>query len=213
MPKSRIAICLFNDSIVELNPEELITGKNLSKTNFTGNIANETLLYQRKSELSVPSWVDIVKKFGEFEYEDLKTASSGAILFIKINGRILGCCFGTSVANINRNNIETDFGLGVAFQNMLSNQTKSIESFTLAHNPLTNNRNSTVPTSKQNFNIDTYLENITELSGYFYRNGKRTLIKGKEFYSMPCPNTIEEIVEVCVDVVSKYNLSINDENF
>lgn len=213
MSNSRFAICLFNDEIKDLTPSELIAGENLQKVNFKGKTKSKVLLYQRKSELAIPAWVDILKEFGDFKYEDLKTASSGAILFVKIGNRIMGCCFGTSVANVNRNNIETNFGLGVVYQRMMKNQTKSIASFTLAHNPITNNRSSTIPTTKNSFDIDDYLENITELSGYFYRNSTRTLIKGKEFFSSPSPKTLKDIIEICKLSLSDYKTSSQDENF
>lgn len=213
MANTRLAICLFKKEVDNLDPTELIAGRNLQKVKFTGKTRRNVLLYQRKSESSVPAWVDILKTFGEFKTEDLKTASSGGILFVQIGKRILGCCFGTSVANINRGNIETDFGLGVVYQRMLKNQTKSISSFTLAHNPMTNNKSATIPTTKSNFDIDNYLENITELSGYFYRNNTRTLIKGKEFYSTPSPKSLKEIIELCKNSLRDYKAALEDENF
>lgn len=213
MSKSRIAICLFDEAVNELMPENLISGDSLTVTNFTGIVDHEVLLYLKKSELSTPAWVEIVREFGELNYEELNTSSSGAILFIKVKERIIGCCFGTSVAYINRNNIETNFGLGVAFDKMLKNQTKTIESFTLAHNPLVNNRISSIPTSKNNFNIDSYLENITELSGYFYRGGTKTLVKGKEFYSLPSPNTIDDIINTAIEAIECYYRSIDNDDF
>lgn len=213
MSNTRLAICLFNKTIDKLDAKELVAGKNMKKVDFTGRTRSKVLLFQRKSELSTPAWVDIVKEFGDFKDEDLKTASSGAILFVKVGKRIMGCCFGTSVANINRGNIETDFGLGVVYQKMLKNQTKSISSFTLAHNPITSNRSATIPTTKSNFDIDDYLENITELSGYFYRKSAKMLIKGKEFFSSPSPKTLKEIIEICKFSLNDYEAALKDENF
>lgn len=213
MSKSKIAICLFQEFVTDFSPDNIIAGQKLVKVPFTGEIPNDAVLYQRKSELNQPAWVDIVSNFGELQMDSLKSASCGAILFLKINGRILGCCFGTSVANINRDNIETDFGLGVVYQKMTNSQTKTIESYSLAHNPITNNRSSSIPTSRNSFGLDKYLENITQLSGYFYDKSKRTLIKGKEFFSVTSPVSLDSIVKICQESILDYNKSINDEDF
>lgn len=213
MASTRFAICLFEPGITELDPAELIVGEKLRKVNFTGNTDKEALLFQRKSEASLPGWVEIVQEFGEFNAEDLMTATSGAILFLKINDRILGCCFGSSVANINRNNIETDFGLGVVFQKMLKSQTKSIESFSLTTNPMTSNRVAAMPTIRTSFNVDEFLENITELTGYFFKEKRRTLIKGKEFYSSPAPSSLQSIVSLCGSCLEDYSRALENEDF
>lgn len=213
MSTTRIAICLFDESIKEFNAPELMTGSTLRQVDITdpGNI--KAVLFVRESDPASPEWMDIVGNFANLGYLNLKTSSSGAILFIKIGKRIIGCCFGSSVANINRNNIETDFGLGVAYNKMGLDQTKSIESLTLADNPITNTRSATLPTNRFSFNVDRYLESITELSGYFYKDSRRTLIKGKEFYSETAPSTLKDISELCKTSLNAYNISLADATF
>lgn len=213
MSKSKIAICLYQEYLNTFDIKELIVGEKLVRVDFTGEIQYEAQLYQRKSEETRPSWVDIVSNFGDLDIDNLKSSSCGAILFLKIEDRIIGCCFGTSVANINRDNIETDFGLGVVFQKMQSSQTKVIESHSLAHNPITNIRSSTIPTTRQSFGLDRYLENISQLIGYRFKKKKRTLIKGKEFYSINSPVSIQAIVDECLRSLKDYKISVDDEDF
>jgi uncharacterized protein (TIGR04141 family) len=135
-----------------------------------------------------------VSKFAKLDANFNISASAGAVLIVKFDGRIFGCCFGSSVSNINRGAIETDFGLAAAFERMLRNQTKTIGSFTLSSNPVSNTRTSAMPTAKTNFNINEAIENITELSGFLISKDtkKRNLVKGKEFYSSPLPNSLKK---------------------
>ena len=213
MSNSKIAICLFNETIADFNYQDVLVGSRLEKVEFTGQSEYEVTVYQRKSEAIKPKWVDIVQKFGSLDTASLQSSSCGAILFVKIDGRIMGCCFGTSVANINRNNIETDFGLGVVYQKMVNSQTKSIESYSLAHNPITNNRTSTIPAPRSSFGLDQYLESITQLSGYFNGKKARQLIRGKEFYSISSPLTLKEIIELCKDCLTEYKKAIKNDDF
>jgi len=203
MSNSRFAICLFEDGI-ELKDDEILAGQGLQKIELKEKINFDSILYQRKAEPSVPEWVEVVEKFADIDPSQLKTSSSGLILFLKIENRVMGCCFGSSVANINRSNIETDFGLGVAFSKMGTNQVKSVESFLLGHNPITNHKSAAIPSVRNDFNIDNYLENITELAGYQYKERRRTLIKGKEFFSCIVPLSIEEIISLCKECLSAF---------
>ena len=210
---SRIAICLYEDSIDSLTAPYLLAGKDLQKVRVLMNYDDQVLLYQRRSESASPEWVEIVKGFGDLKDVDLSTASSGAILLIKIGKRIMGCCFGSSVSNINRSNIVNDFGLGVAFHRIVPKDTKSIESFTLSHNPITNNRNAAITTTKNNFNVDAALENITELSGFFKTLTGNILIKGKEFFSTPSPLNLDGIIDLCKKLLDDYIYIAEDDNY
>ncbi|HSZ86610.1 MAG TPA: TIGR04141 family sporadically distributed protein, partial [Puia sp.] len=168
---------------------------------------------QRAADPTRPNWAEIVQNFADLNGIDLDTASSGAILFVKVKGRIMGCCFGSSVANVNRGNIVSDFGLGAAFFRIKPRHTKSIESFTLSINPITNNRNATIPTSKDNFDLDLNLENITELSGFFQLPKRTILIKGKEFFSIPSPLKIDNIIALCEQLFKDYEIISADDNY
>jgi uncharacterized protein (TIGR04141 family) len=213
MSTTRIAICLFDESIKEFNKLELIVGSKLQSVPTINPDGYAIELFIREAEPSLPEWVNNVSNFGALGPFNLKTSSSGAILFLKTGKRILGCCFGSSVANINKNNIETDFGLGVAFDKMRPDQTKSIQSWTLADNPQTNTRSTTLPTNRLNFNVDRFLENITELAGFYSQDKRRTLIKGKEFFSTLAPDSLKEIIELCESSLNSYLRAIKNENF
>lgn len=213
MATARIAICLFQDTITELNREELIGQSSLVQIPFLNDEAVEAALYLRPANPFPPEWVDIVSSFGAIGINNLATSSSGAILFLKISGRVLGCCFGTSVAYIDKNNIETDFGLGVAYDKMTPSQTKSIESWTPADNPVTNSRSATVPMNRTNFNVDRFIESITELAGFQAYEGRRILIKGKEFFSIPSPRTLNGIFELCNSSLDSYLRSSESDSY
>lgn len=213
MSTVRFAICMFDDHIKKIDAKELLVGEGLVPAEFTEESEFELRIFQRKSEPSTPAWVNILSGFTAISDSEIKTSTAGAILFLRIEERILACCFGTSVGNIDRNNIVSDFGLGVVFTQMPPNQTKSVETFSLAHNPITNDRNAAIPTDRGSFDIDTYLENITELSGYFYRAGNKTLIKGKEFYSSPVPDTFDGIVSICKKAIGDYDTATGNETF
>lgn len=213
MATARLAICLFQDAITEFNREELIGNSNLIQIPLQNEETVEAALYLRTANPSSPEWVSIVSEFGAIGLNNLSTSSSGAILFLKINDRILGCCFGTSVAYIDKNNIETDFGLGVAFDKMTPSQTKSIESWTPADNPVTNSRSATLPMNRTSFNIDRFIESITELAGFQSSGGHRILIKGKEFFSIPAPRTLDGINSLCDSCLESYLRSSESESY
>lgn len=212
MSNSRFAICLFEEGI-ELQVDEILVGQGLQKIEFKEQLTIEATLYQRKADPNTPSWVKVVEKFADIEPSKLKTSSSGAILFMKINDRVVGCCFGSSVTNVNRNNIESDFGLGVAYAKVGTNQVKSVESFLLGHNPITNHKSAAIASVRNDFNIDNYLENITELSGYQYKENRRTLIKGKEFFSCSIPLSLQEIISLCKDCLAAFIKAKSDPLF
>lgn len=210
---SRIAICLFNELIIDFNEAGLVVGKDLGRAGLEERYEEKGIFYYRQSAPTRPSWVDIANTFTDLTHVDLDTSSSGGILLLKIDGRVLACCFGSSVSNINRELIIDDFGLGVAYRRILPQNTKSIESFTLSSNPITNNRSAAIPTTKDNFNVDRYLENITELSGFIFRESRHILIKGKEFFSTPSPENLEAIIELCTLLLADYIQVSNDEDF
>ncbi len=214
MAKSRFAVCLFQEEFVNLKSAELITGEDLHLVKTSKIPGLEFMVYQRQSNPHEADWINIVGTFCELDTKYINSSSAGAILIIKVKNRLFGCCFGSSVSNVNRSSIVSDFGLACAFQRMIKNQTKTIGSFTLTSNPITNNRSSAIPTTKAGFNLDTFLENITELSGFISaENNRKNLIKGKEFYSSPLPSSIKKIHELCVQLLVDYLLAINNNEF
>ncbi|MBL7723306.1 MAG: TIGR04141 family sporadically distributed protein [Chitinophagaceae bacterium] len=209
---TRIAICLLEDNITDLNAPNLMGGQPLTKIALN-KADSEVTLYLKKSNDSIPDWGDIVQGFANFQKGDIVTASSGAILFVKHKKRILACCFGTSVANINKENIVRDFGLAVAFNRIPKRNYKGIETYTLTENPITNSRSAAMPSSQSNFNLDTYLETITELSGKYYSSTRSILVKGKEFFSTPAPLLLDEIKKLCASLVVEYEKTIKNSEF
>lgn len=209
---ARIAICLFDENIDNFDLPSLLGGQPLTKINLYDK-DEDVLLFLKNSNESTPEWVEILKGFSELKSEDTITSSSGAILIFKIKKRIIACCFGNSVGNINRENIVTDFGLAVAYRRISSRNYKGIETHTLSENPMTNSRIAAMPSSKSTFNLDDYLETITELSGNFYTSTKSVLIKGKQFFSTPAPLNLKDIRDLCTNVINDYNIAIKDENY
>jgi uncharacterized protein (TIGR04141 family) len=209
---TRIAVCLFDETVASFDRDVLMTGNLLKKVNLNG-ADDDAAFFLKPSSESSPEWVDIVKGFSDIDKFDTSTASSGAILFLRIRDRILACCFGTSVANINKESIEHDFGLAVAFNRIPSRSYKSIETFALSENPITNNRSAAMPSSANYFNLDRFMENITELSGKYFSINRTVLVKGKEFFSVPSPLTIGEIKKLCRDLLTEYKKTINDPHF
>jgi uncharacterized protein (TIGR04141 family) len=213
---SKFAVCLYQEEFTDLNSKDLIVGQDLKriKVKKAKRDTTEFVIYQRHSPPQIAKWIEIVEKFGELDSDFTDSFSAGAILIIKSNSRVFGCCFGSSVANINRNNIVHDFGLGTAFKRISKDQTKAIESFALLANPITSNRSSAKATTKDLFNLDTFLENITELSG-FVRSEKniKNLVKGKEFYSSPAPKTLPQIKKLCADLLRDYNLASKSDEY
>lgn len=209
---SRIAICLYDESIDSFDTSSLLGGQPLKKITLHKADKDVALFLKRSNEIT-PEWVNILQKFSDIDIAETITASSGAILFLKISGKIIACCFGSSVANINRNNIVADFGLAVAYRRIPKRNYKGIETYTLTENPITNSRSSAMPSSQNTFNLDSYLETITELSGKYYSNTKNVLIKGKEFFSIPAPMTLGEIKKLCKDLIDDYQTSIKDPEF
>jgi len=209
---ARIAICLFDEYVDNLDAGNLMGGNPLSRI-LLNTPDPDTALYLKNSNTSKPEWVNILQGFSNINANDAITASSGAILFLKINNRIVGCCFGSSVGNINRNNVITDFGLAVAYNRISKKNYKGIETFTLGENPITNNRSAATPSSQNSFNLDTYLETITELSGKYFTSSKGVSIKGKEFFSIPAPLNLAAIKELCTNLIKDYGITINDENY
>ena len=209
----RIAICLYDEHITTFDIAQLLIGNPLEKKDLKDDLNEKAVLYLKRTNPGTPDWTELVKGFSNIAEEDTTTASSGAILFLNIENRIVACCFGSSVANINRDNIVTDFGLGVAFQRIKKRDIKTIESYILSTNPITTSRSPAIPTTQDNCNIDTYLENITELSGRFYSKAKSVTVKGKEFFSTPSPLTLKQIQELCTETIRDYQKSINNETY
>jgi len=209
---ARIALCLFDEQIDTFDLPSLMGGQALTKVKLHKSDP-DTLLFLKNSNTTTPEWVEILQGFSDIKKDDTITASSGAILFLKVDKRIVACCFGSSVGNINRDNIVTDFGLAVAYRGISKNNYKAIETYTLTENPITNNRSAAIPATQNIFNLDTYLETITELSGKYYTSTKSVLIKGKEFFSIPAPLTLDQIRELCKKSIADYNLAIADPNY
>ena len=208
---ARIAICLLDENITQIDPS-LMGGKPLLKVQLNTAI-KDVELYIKTSNPITPDWISIIQSFSNVKASDVETASSGAILFLKIQDRILACCFGTSVANIDKDNIVRDFGLAVAFNRIPNKNYKGIETFTLTENVITNNRNAARPSTQNTFNLDTYLETITQLSGKYFANSRNILIKGKEFFSILAPENLTDIKKLCTDLLAEYNKTVKDKRF
>ncbi len=209
---ARVAICLFEDVISDFNDSLLVSGSSLRKVEIR-NKKNDAIAFLKISNNSIPEWFDIFNGFAEVDQNEILTSSSGAILLLKCKKRIFGCCFGNSVSNINKENIVRDFGLAIAFNRIPKKNYKGIETFTLSENPITNNRSASIPASQINFNLDTNLETITELTGKYFSNNGNILIKGKEFYSTPAPLSIDEILKLCKNLINEYDKTINNTDF
>jgi uncharacterized protein (TIGR04141 family) len=209
---SRIAICLFEEFIDSFDLYKLMGGQPLEKVALH-KLDDEAALFLKSSNESTPEWVELVKKFAHLDVEKTVTASSGAILLLKIKNRIIACCFGSSVGNINRDNIVVDFGLAVAYNRIPKTNYKAIETHTLSEIPITNNRSAAVPSSQGTFNMDTYLETITELSGKYQSETRRVLIKGKQFFSVPSPLSLAHIKELCTNLIDEYAVTVTDPDY
>jgi uncharacterized protein (TIGR04141 family) len=70
-----------------------------------------------------------------------------------------------------------------------------------------------MPSSQSNFNLDSYLETITELSGKYYSSSRNVLIKGKEFFSTPAPLSLDEIKNLCTSLLIDYDKTIKNADF
>lgn len=57
------------------------------------------------------------------------------------------------------------------------------------------------------------MENITELAGFYSQDKRRTLIKGKEFFSTLAPDSLKEIIELCESSLESYLRAMNNESF
>jgi len=208
---ARIAICLLDERITTID-SSLMGGKALVKVQLDQAI-QDVELYLKTSNSITPEWVSIIQSFSNVKADDVETASSGAILFLKIQNRILACCFGMSVANIDKENIVRDFGLAVAFNRIPGKSYKGIETFTLTENVITNNRNAARPSTQNTFNLDTYLETITQLSGKYFVNSRNILIRGKEFFSIVAPENLADIKKLCTNLLTEYNKTIKNSRF
>lgn len=211
MSQSRMAICLYNEEIKNFDYTKFFAGS-LSRVSLKGNHAN-IFLYVRKSDPQPAPWVSVLKKYSNVTASKLQTASAGAILILKVKGRFFGCCFGTSVVNINRENIESEFGLGAVFRRVTRTDLKSVQSFSLSSNPITNQRTSTLPTLRDNFNIDSLSENITELEGYSRQGTNRSLIRGKEFYSCTIVEQLNDLIKLCEQLLLDYQNALVQREF
>lgn len=209
---SRVAICLFNESISRFSLADCLTGQTLTKRNLTV-AAQNALLYIKPSSSNTPDWVSVVGGFASLSGINVSTAASGAILFLEINQRVFGVCFGSVVANIQRDNIVNDFGLAAAYLRISKSHFKEIETTTITNNPVTNNRIIAIPSFQESFNVDTMLESITELSGKFFSPDGSMLIKGKQFYSSLSPATFNDIQTVCTDLLRDYLRVSADPNY
>ncbi|NCG29051.1 MAG: hypothetical protein GWP27_01145, partial [Bacteroidetes bacterium] len=116
---------------------------------------------------------------------------------------------------MNREYIEDAFGLAVTFGMLNVGETKTVESVMMGQNPIKNQRASAKPTSTYGFNVDRLLENITELSGYTTngQSGRRMVVKGREFLSVPAPHTYKQIRELCTESLKKYRSTIHRNDF
>lgn len=209
---TRMAICLFEDHITTFDVSRLMTGQPLSKISLH-NADPSVVVYVKPSNDLIPEWTNIVQGFAHLGSLNMSTATSGAILFVKTKNKILACCFGSSVGNINKENIIHDFGLAVAFNRIPNKRYKTMESYTLTENPIRNNRSAALPSTQNNFNIDDYIETITELSGKYFSMTKAVLIKGKEFFSIPAPLNLNEIKNLCQTIADEYEKVIKNSDY
>lgn len=71
---TRIAICLLEDHITDLNTPDLMGGQPLSKIALD-KADSEVAVFLKTSSDSIPEWADIVNGFASFKKGDVTTAS------------------------------------------------------------------------------------------------------------------------------------------
>lgn len=211
MPSIKVAVALFCPEYTQFEPSMLV-GNGLLPVELKESSSAPVSIFLRPKSQNSPLWGDLIKEISDTTAHDISTATSGAIIFVEIDNRVVSFCYGTSVANINKDMIEDDFGLSVAFYEVSKSAVKNVGTLRISSNPTENSTQSAMPMRQEDFPIDRFFDNLTDLEGFVYKGGRRK-VKGKQFYSDNSPLSTEDIIERSRDLVTHYNQSQSNPLF
>lgn len=163
-------------------------------------------IYIDSKKCKLPPWLDIVNSLLPKEQQQKlnQSASSGAVIALKVRDRIMALCFAAGRFNINQEIIESRFGLKTCLNLQTTDKFKNIRIQSLEANSVQKQESRSSWTELDDFSINTENEMVKSVTGqidseYFGKN-----ISGFDSLSIKIDFENTNIHEVCETLLDAY---------
>lgn len=165
---------------------------------------NNITLYSEDKFSGQSSWKSFINQGVDEPVFSLSSSISSALIFVKLESKILVLSFGMGHAKLKENCYVKDFGLKVVLNSVVHNTIKSLDLKT--HDEITVNKR--VQTSKKAdvsaFGVDTERDMLKEITGTPISENFAKEITGKHALTISCDITPSNMYNKCIEVYDAY---------
>ena len=172
------------------------------------------VLFIKNSQERRPHWAKLVDAIAGSEVEQLSNKSSSAVLFIRVDGRVLAFTFGYGRYLLNTGCFEQDFGLKTALNTLNHKSLRSVDLHTLADQPIQKKSQATRGSEVSVFGVDIFRDVLRAVTGspkmgIDYKN----ISGGGAIYSFGLEMLVKELPQIASDLLGYYEMELYKDSF
>jgi uncharacterized protein (TIGR04141 family) len=175
------------------------------------------IIYVKKkpTEIRRPAWAGYLDALHGSKVDGLETASSSAILVLKVEKGIVVFSFGYGRHLINDEYLVSDFGIKTALNTLDHNTLRAVDLFSLEQSPIQKRSQATKSASINEFGIDVSRDVLKGVTGEPIKGvGWSTITGGGAQYGLTAKITgYGELVNIAEELIKKYEVNDYEENF
>lgn len=160
-----------------------------------------------------PGWVGFVQPIIVGQLDEVRSASTAALLLLKISGRIFAVTFGFGRSLLNLSNIEYQFGLRVALNLIDPAQIRSLDTKTFEDLVVTTNTQASKSTELPTFGIDVSKDILRAVTGEPRNTDLATRVSGADSLVMNMKIEPKDLPAVCDKLLAAYKSDRYKDDF
>lgn len=206
MKTRRLTFYLLREGIDEFDDALDHDKSESAKELETSDLLDGKFLYIEPRQ-SNPGWVGFVQPVVTEHLDDIRSASTAALLLLKTGGRIFAVTFGFGRSLLNLSNIEYQFGLRVALNLIDPAHIRSLDTKTFEDLVVTTNTQTSKSAELPAFGIDVSKDILRAVTGEPRDSEIATRISGADSLVMNMKIKAEELPEICDKLLAAYERS------
>lgn len=170
---------------------------------------------KKSTEVKRPAWAGYLDTLHGSKVDGLETASSSAILVLKIEKGFVVFSFGYGRYLINDEYLVSDFGIKTALNTLDHNTLRAVDLFSLEQSPIQKKSQATKNASINEFGIDVSRDVLKGVTGEPIKGVEwSTISGGSAQYSFTAKITdYKELINIAEELLEKYNADNYEKNF
>lgn len=175
-------------------------------------IGDLSALYVKEPHQNPPSWSKFLEPISTKRLV-LANASSSAVLFVEVDGRIFSFCFGHGRTEIKQEAIVHGFGLKATLNRVNPNKLRSLDSRTLENGVTTKRLQTSRNADQTAYGIDVSRDLLRQVVGHPENQRFAKRLAGSDSLTIHMEVSAEELGEKCKELLVAYNDKIYKEHF